>query len=249
MALAGLTTNFASGAVKRLKSGSPEWEAWKTTPSPEAYGELMKTVQPTVDSALRSLGGDKQSALDIRARILADKAVKTYDPKQGASLKTHLYNSLQPLQRIAQQRRYATSVPEGVIDDRQQYTDFSRRYNDEHGHEPSMAETMQTLGWSQSRFGKIRATREAGEGEFESEKGDTSVVSNRRHPNEVWTDAVYHDLDEKSKKVFEWASGYGGGQTLPTTEIARRLKITPAAVSGRIATIQKQLEEGYGTGQ
>ena len=74
------------------------------------------------------------------------------------------------------------------------------------------------------------------------EKGDTLLQGEVDENEDPWRDYVYHDLDTKSRKIFEWTTGYGGTKILPKQEIARRLKITPAAVSSRIQTIIAFLE-------
>jgi DNA-directed RNA polymerase specialized sigma subunit len=54
---------------------------------------------------------------------------------------------------------------------------------------------------------------------------------------------VYHDLDEVNRKVFEWTTGYNNKPILKKIDVAKNLKISPAAVSQRIDTIQKRLNE------
>ena len=63
----------------------------------------------------------------------------------------------------------------------------------------------------------------------------------------MWSDYVYYDLDPIDKKIFEWTTGYAGSKIIPKGEVAKKLRITPAAVSLRINKIVKKLEEGRAT--
>ena len=79
--------------------------------------------------------------------------------------------------------------------------------------------------------------------EVQTEKGEAPGAMTKG-ADEVWADYVYHDLDETGKKIFEWTTGYNGQDRLSKTEIARQLKVTPAAVSSRISKTLSRLNEG-----
>ena len=64
-------------------------------------------------------------------------------------------------------------------------------------------------------------------------------------PHKVWIDYVYSELDPVNKKIMEWKTGYAGSKQISNNDIARNLKISPPAVSQRIGTITKRLQEGY----
>ena len=65
---------------------------------------------------------------------------------------------------------------------------------------------------------------------------------------DIWLEYVHHDLDPVDKKVLEWKTGLYGKTILSTNEIARRLKITPGAVSQRASKIAMKIEEGRSAG-
>jgi DNA-directed RNA polymerase specialized sigma subunit len=62
--------------------------------------------------------------------------------------------------------------------------------------------------------------------------------------SDIWLEYVHHDLDPIDKKILEWKTGMYGKQVLSTNEIARRLNITPSAVSQRAAKIAMKIEAG-----
>ncbi len=54
---------------------------------------------------------------------------------------------------------------------------------------------------------------------------------------------LYHDLDPYDQVILEYGLGLNGSPKLPAAQIARRLKLSPGAVSQRASRIQQQLDE------
>ena len=153
-----------------------------------------------------------EKALRTRAHILTAEAIQSWDPKAGAALRSHVYSRLQRLQRFRSERGVAVRIPENVETD---------------GTSISKKRIMRTR------------TREHPEGVRNTDKGDLPATKDKA---DVWRDYVYHDLDARGKKVFELTTGYNESEIVSKTEIARRLQITPAAVSLRVNQIIRQLE-------
>ncbi len=227
------------------KSTPPvEYTTWKSDPSEENYKNLMDKLTPIVNSGLTSFGSPN---LKIRSRILVDKALRSYDPSQGASLNTHVYNNLKGLQRYKAKRSAATHTPERVRLDKFHINKFETDYHNVHKVIPSDQTIADHLMLSRARIAKARSG--SGESpELFSDKGDQITEGKSRSAYDIWMDYVHHDLDDVNKKVLEWTTGYGGSDVLKKSEIAKRLGISGPAVSSRINTIQKKLEEGTDDG-
>jgi len=204
--------------------------------------ELTKMLTPVVKSAITSYGGGDES-LKPRAWILAMEAAKTFDPKKGASLQTHIHGNLRRLNRIRAERSVSVHIPESVRSDSAGVKEFIQQYQADHGIEPSQDAIADGLSISRKRVRKALATGESPMSLFESEKGDAPTSRNRDR-YDIWTDYVYHDLSETDKKIMEWLTGYGGSVILPKNEVARRLGVSPAAVSQRVTRISAKLQEG-----
>jgi hypothetical protein len=58
---------------------------------------------------------------------------------------------------------------------------------------------------------------------------------------ESWHEFVYHDLDPIDQVILEHSLGLHGKQVLPNQDIARKLKLSPGAISQRKVRIQDQL--------
>lgn len=222
------------------------WKAWKANPSDQdAHGELLGQLTPTIDSALKTYAGGSPS-LKTRALILADEAVRSFDPEKGASLPTHVQNHLQRLYRVSAERKQAVHIPENVRLDSVSVNRFVADWKDKTGIEPSELQIADSLKMSRRRVQKaFTQGQETVQSKAEGEKGDSLVSGSERTPEQMWADCVYYDLDEKNRKIFEWTTGYLNRPVIPKMEIAKQLGISSAAVSQRINTIKKRLDKFY----
>jgi DNA-directed RNA polymerase specialized sigma subunit len=222
---------------------APDYFVWKSDPTPENYSKLVQSLEPTIRSALYSFAGNNPSLM-IRAHILTNEAIQSFDSTRGASLSTHLFNHLRRLERIRAQRNYIIHIPENVRVDSRLVKNFVTEYVDRNGVDPSHEQIADNLGMSKKRIQKaFSAGQEVSESVIMGEKGDIFSQEKARTASDMWSDYVYHDLDETGKKIYEWSTGYNGAPKLPKNEIAKKLKISPPAVSSRISTIIKKLEE------
>lgn len=218
------------------------YSKWKAEPTSTNYQELSTKLEPVVGSAMHSFAGD-DPGLQVRARILTAQAVHSYDPGQGAALHTHVYNNLQRLQRYRAERGRAVHIPEGVRGDQAAISRYVTEHTDAHGVEPSDIQISDKTGLSLRRIARSRTGGEVSESASEGEKGDLQGVRGRS-AEEIWSDYVYHDLDERNRKIMEWTTGYNRQPVLKKNEIAAKLGISPAAVSQRINQIMSKMREG-----
>ena len=218
---------------------------WLADPTPDNTGALLGSVKDTVESALSSYAGDHKDGLRTRAKLLAVNAFRTYDPTKGTELRTHVYNALQKLYRDRNDRYNLVHIPENVTMEKNSLYAASGAFKGEHGREPTVQELADLTGISMKRQEKISSYKPvSAESQLLNEQGEM-LFGAASDPHKVWVDYVYSELDPVNKKIMEWKTGYGGAKQLPTAEIARSLKISAPAVSQRIGTITKRLEEGY----
>jgi len=215
---------------------------WKQSSSPEALQKVMEGMGGTITGALRTYAGN-DARLTTRAYIIAREALDSYDPTKQVAINTHVMNSLKRLYRVSADRKSAVHIPENVRFDSLKVRNTINEYKDAHGEEPSDLYVAQKLGVSLKRLNKAKmAVGETTDANQTSEKGDL-INSAGRTEEDIWKDYVYHDLDEKSRKIFEMTTGYNGASIAKKIDIAKAINITPAAVSQRITTIQKRLGE------
>lgn len=242
------------------KGVSPEFDTlypqWQRQQSPALNTQLLSTVQPIIDTAVNSYaGGNQGPTIKARAKLMALQALGSYDPKRG-NVRTHLLSQLQSLRRLSAQEQNIISIPEQVGLDFQHLSESENELRDRLSRDPSDDELADHTGLSVRRIRKIRnfhqpipesATMQEVDGDTAS--GDVaSTLPGARKAYDAWADFVYGDLSHTDKLIMDMTLGRNGRRKTPTQEIARRLNISPGAVSQRAAKIQSMLDKQYTQG-
>jgi DNA-directed RNA polymerase specialized sigma subunit len=225
------------------------YERWKKKPTPEGMGELLESSQPVLRSAVQSYAGGNE-ALMGRARILASGAFQNYDPAKGTKLRTHLMTQLQPLTRHAKAYGQVTRVPERVQTDLYHLRQAEQTFKEGKGREASDLELAERTNLSPSRIAHVRnfARPEAAESSFADNGGAINYPGvERPDPERILIEYVHHDLDPLDRKILEWRTGLYGKEQLSNNEIAKRLNLTPGAISQRAAKVAKRISDLKGT--
>lgn len=225
----------------------PAFQQWKLDGSHTTMRSLLQSAAPAIDSALYSTAGRNPSAnIKSRARILAARAVRNYDPERG-TLKTHLLSQLQPLRRDLGQEEHVLKVPEQLLLERVSLYRVENELTDSLGRPPSVAELADRAGLSAKRIQKVRSYRPAlPGGAMLSETGEQIDAAVSRPGDttaeDAWADMVYEDLSPENRFIMDSTSGRHGHGVLETREIARHLQLSPGAISQRKAKIQEMLD-------
>jgi DNA-directed RNA polymerase specialized sigma subunit len=226
------------------------YKAWKADPSKTNAGAMLRAVDPIIKTAVRSFGGTsaKSGPLRSQAKRLTLDALGSYDPNKGP-MKTHLMSRLQRLRRIAARQRQIIRVPEQVALDQMQTEASFAELEEKFGRPPSDIELADYTGLSLKRIAYVRGSQRPiaqstitrpgaeGTGQFDPRVKPVSEDYSQ------WTKLVYDDLDETSQFIMERVLGMHGHQPHKPNEIAKLLKVSPAAISHRMARIQLKLDQ------
>ncbi len=239
------------GKKKAPGAWQDSFDAWRKNQSPAGLRQVVKSLDPVIESAVtRYVGQSAPPTVKHRARLIAAKAVQTYDPSRGAALNTHVYTQLQGLQRMAPAIADPFTPPERFRRQQQDITAAATALQEELGRDPTDEEVAEVSGLPASRVTKVRSRMRARvpfsayEGSFD-EDGDSDapdIVASERTPYDEWVEAVYHDLGEIDKLILMHRTGYRNADRLSNQDIAYKLNLTPAAVSQRAARIQSRLD-------
>lgn len=197
-----------------------------------------------IRSAMQTYAGSGASPVVYgRARVLAAKAFKTYDPSYKTTMKSHLMTQLQPLTQFARQASAPFSVPDQARRQTLELATTEQDFAERYGRDPSDLELADKMGLSAARIRKLRqfALPVIGSEQFGENANDPAISESS--PLNAWMDYVYYDLDPVSRKIMEWKTGRFGAPKLPNAQIARRLRMTPSAVTQRLAKIQARIDE------
>lgn len=226
------------------------YQSWLADPSPVTADHLLKTLNPVIDTGLKSFGPSETSPmLKSRAKQIVLNAIPKYDP-QRTKLTTFLMQHLQGLQRISYKQNQAIGIPEQVRLDKYWLDEAENELKDTLGRVPSLSELADKTGLSLKRINKVRkAWSGLVEGSLVSadESGEDIWAPATQTANDkysrAWTEFVYHSLPPRDQVIMEHSLGLFGKQTMSTGELARHLNITPSAVSQRKQKIQTVLSE------
>jgi DNA-directed RNA polymerase specialized sigma subunit len=251
--LGDVTPPFSS---QTQHGGSPDFDTlypqWQTAQTPEMNTQLLGTVQPIIDTAVSSYAGANASpTIKNRARLMALKALQTYDPQRG-NVKTHLLSQLQSLRRLSAKEQNIISLPEQVGLDFQRLSSAENELRDGLSRDPTDDEIADATGLSVRRIRKIRdfhqpvaegMTAMQMSGSDDAANTDiASTLPNYTKQTDAWLDFVYGDLSPTDKLIMDMTLGRNGRRRASTQDIAARLNVSPGAVSQRAAKIQAMID-------
>jgi DNA-directed RNA polymerase specialized sigma subunit len=240
--------------VESFQPHNPKWKLekqyqkaytdWKERNDPESRTEILKALDPVMDKGLQMYGG--RGDLDKnRAKLIALKSLQTYDPEK-AKLQSHLLNHLKALHR--QKNQQLLHIPERQILAAKSMREATAELEAELGRDPTDEELLARLKWSDKQLQKIRKYDSSYmSGQFSDvETGGEDVAT--RIPGdsglrEAWVQIVYDDLSETDKLILEHSLGLNNKKKLSNQELAKKLRMTPGAVSQRKAKIQAMLDQ------
>lgn len=241
------------GAEEQLEQERKKepYEQWKADPTPANLHACTKSLQPTIDSVVASMGASGNPQVLAKARVMAAKAIKSYDPSQGASLPTWVSSQLRALAREIRKSDNVLSVPEKVQLDAYAIKRAELDLTDELGREPSMQELADRSHLSIRRIRDVNKKLHpvAQEGAFQ-DGGDTFLKGNDVDFSQDALDYVYNDSDLLDQLILEATTGYNGKPALSNAELMKKFSLTPVQLtrrkqrlSLRIKQILEDLEE------
>lgn len=227
-------------------------QAWRTSGKPEDLARTLQHLQPTIDSAVRAhTGGSQSQVVKDRARLLAIEAVRAFSPEKGLKLPHYVYGHLQQLRQLAPQINDPLPAPARLQRDRAAVLRASQDLQDRLGRSVTDEEIAQHGNLDVK---KVRAILRGGrrgiamssyEGRQDGDSG-ADIVGSQRTPEDDWMEAVDSELSPHDQLILRHRTGYQDHEILPNHEIARRLNLTPSAVSQRAQRIQAKLDQYHG---
>lgn len=231
---------------------------WQKRPTPENSRRLLQLISPVIDQAVYATVGVGASPLiRSRAKVLALQVLRKYNPRMG-KVNTYLSSQFQTLRRYRRMVVTPFKIPEHRQFDFAAVMDAQEELRSELGREPSVEELSAKTHLPPSRiraalavpaytsYGSLAVSDDEEELSPEMLAG-APTARQQRLAQRKWLETIYHDLgDPINKKIMEWKYGLFDKPILPGKEIARKLGITPAAVSQRwkqIESFVNSLEE------
>ena len=225
------------------------FEAWQLDPNKANSSAMLKHLKPAISRGITAHAGKNPSpTIHSHARKLTLGALKTYESGRSA-LSTHVINHLQGLKRIQRHQTQVFKTPERVMLDRARLDEAETSLEDRLGYEPSLMQLADFTGLSTKRIGYVRRFQSpmaqgqftTGVGASGETEGSSPAVENPE--SMAWIEVVYGDQTPLNQKIMEWTIGLRGKPLLSNQEIAKRLRLTPGAISQRKSHIQELLNQ------
>ena len=232
-----------------MKSSYQEaYDKWVVDQTPENMSRVLDTLMPTINSEIMRYEGPK-THLRSRAKALAVKAVRTYNPYSGAKLQSWVTTNLKPLSRYGQGLR-DVKAPELAIRRAAEIDRVSKALEDDLGRAPTDEELADEIGISPKKIQRIRhqVVASVPTGSFDVDAGgeDSAMAAPAVSTiNKVpyAAEAVYMSLDPRDRMIYDYRTGSHGKSVLQNSEIAKRFGVAPASITQRSNAIAKMIQD------
>ena len=231
------------------KQGELEmWKQWKDS------GHNPKYLRPLNDSMKNLVFShvNKWKSVNIPTRLIqaeAEKhmieAFKSYDPKMGASLSTHVSQRLYRIERFVTTHQNVGRVVESRAG--KTFGEFKTARNlfvEESGREPTPQELAEKMTLEYKRSVSVNDAKAfMKEDRRDLSTSDESDFTFEAPSNRMLLMMLPAELTPEENQVYERLFGLNGSAKLDKGAIARQLRIHPSKVSRIIASIRTKLEK------
>ncbi len=219
------------------------YAAWAARPGPDSMKGVLDALDTTINSEVQRFSGPKP-LLRSRARALAVRAVKTYDPAGGARLRSWVVTQLQPLSRYNNQLK-PVYAPEDAARKAYAVSKAKEEFIDETGRDPTDDELADRVGISVKRLRAVRKMAPAVMNEPQASESDDGATPDfalyHSNPMREAGEAVYADLDGRDRAIFDMRTGSHGRKETAGKDIAALLRVSPGYVTQRANAIADRI--------
>ena len=213
-----------------------------------SLGALVKGLKPTIDKAIYRHVGAPDPVLRGQAKKLVAAALPKYDPSL-ASIETFVSQQTRPLIRYQSRRKRVVKTPDELQMQATTVGNAYRAFEAENGRSPSNHELADTTGISLKKIKKIRdfdtqvmaGSTQVGEEGGGVQLGEKGIYDDAT-ASMSFVNLIRDDLPPVDQAIMEHTLGLEGSEVLSNAALAKRLNLSPGAVSQRKAKIQKILD-------
>lgn len=232
--------------IKPVDNTPEGWyKTWSENRNPETGSKLLGALEPSMKAAARKWAGDDSPTVMGQAKKLIITALPRYDASRS-SMATFVDRQLQPLTRWKSRKNIGVRVPTSAVQDVRRVALVEEELEDELGRAPSHEEIADKSGISLERLTKVSRMKYPVLAEAQQENGDggKSFVEDQsvKGEEDLWQKTVYHSLTPVDQVIMQHTIGLYGANQLSNQAIAKKLRITPGAVTQRKSRIQKLLD-------
>lgn len=222
-------------------------QEWQKDQKPEYTSAVLKRMQPTINAAMTSYAPGMDRQLAVKAAKLTLDALHKYKPDFGTEPSTFVFHNLKRLSRYGTRSGNIMPLPEGFVHEQKLLQSVIDKFEDDRGREPSIAELADITGLSTRKIDKLlERNMVINESATLTDDSGKDTFSQSGLKDTDYFEYVYASVSPIDQKIMEWSSGMHGAKQLSNNEIAKRLRVSAAAVSQRRNKIQKMLSDVRG---
>jgi len=224
------------------------FKQWQARPDARTMTPLVKSLEPTIDKALKSYGYSGDPNMKTTAQLHVMKAIPRFDPSKS-KINTFVTNELKRLQRLGPKQQHAMPIPEQAAYDLKSVQNIETELMADLGRDPTGEELADATGLSSKRIRGIKskyAMPTLTESAFEAPNGDINLpgIDDNDEQERLWAEAVYSGLDPIDKKIMDWSMGWHGADRTSKTVMAQKLGVSIPAITQRAQRVAGKLAEG-----
>lgn len=221
------------------------WRDWKGNPTSPNMQRVLDRMNPVVQSEVNRWSGTlARPLLELEAKRLAAEAIKSYSPKRGAALATHVTNRLRKLSRLSYTHQNVARIPEYQTMQFHTYQSAKTDLEDKLGREPSGAELSDQLGWSKPYLSRFQNSLRK---EF-LESGEPPPIFDKPSDDARLIDFLYNDLPPQQQTLFQHTTGYLGSPVLSNQQLMKKLKMSQGQLSYQKRLLTNHIKDATGGG-
>lgn len=228
---------------KLIKDRTP-YQVWVDEPTPDNLFSVVNQLKPTIQSVLASYGNTDPN-IKSRARVIAAKAVTTYNPDVGVSLPTWVSNQLRQIVRDIRKSNNTVHVAENAQLEAYHLYRSQLELEEELDREPTLEELSDRANMSIKKIEQVRKKIRpvANESSFDADDGSSGIVNSTTDYTQDAMDYIYNDSDLKDKQLLEHLLGYRGSEVWDSNTIMQKLGLNAVQLSRRKMRLGKRIQQ------
>lgn len=210
------------------------WRSWRREKSrkkkKKKLGTLLQHFDPVIQHRVNQFAGVPipRTAIEAEAKKQAAIALRTYNPKKGASLKTHVTNRMPKVFRYVARRQNIGTIPEHRVAKINTFKKIKEYMTETKGREPTTLELADELAWTPQEVSRMEA-------ELRKDLGHSLTFQDAAfldfNQNMETINFAYYSLTPREQLVYDYTVGAHGKQHLPASGIAKKIGVSPSQIS------------------
>ena len=222
------------------------WEAWRSAPKEETLEPLLDLYDSDINRKVHQFRSAPvpDSAVRGHAHQMTLKALNSYKPGSGASLRTWVNWNLKKVRGFVVTHQNMGRIPEQRAMRIGDFKKTKEELTDRLGHVPDALTLSEALGpkWSLNEVTRMESELRPDLIASKSLTADTlDGLSDPRERNVL--KYLYQDLSMDERLVFEYTLGVNGKEKLSAGDIATKLNLSRPKVSRIRKSIDKKMRE------